>query len=224
MFNFNAETFVILYPYAAGGRFLQMAMSLDPAITVVHTDMSEHAPYDQLFDGYRHYLKTSSQHNAHYKNTGHLEEYNPEFIQHADRYAFCLHQVELEPALMFLRRCRDLKIFIINTSTDNSLRQLKTRRWFFAQRVLAELQDSYKLHTLELQKIKSVNETLKFRVGAWPVGSIELEDYWNPKIAIPLLNKFFAEHNINCNRWEELYHVWHANAIEATLNEVPSNS
>lgn len=224
MFNFDAETFLILYPYASGGRFLQMAMSMDPTITVVHSNMAEHAPYDQLFDDYRHHLKTSRQHNAHYKDTGHLEEYNPEMLPQSNRYVFCIHQTELTPALEFLRKCQNLKIFFINTSTDNSLRQLKTRRWFFAQRAHADTRESYKLYTSELQKIKSVNETLKFRVGAWPVGSIELEDYWNPKTAISLLNKFFSEHNINCNRWEELYLIWHANAIEATLNEVQSNS
>lgn len=223
MFNFNAETFVILYPYAAGGRFLQMAMSLDPTVTAVHTDMFRQVPHEYLFEEYKRCL-TTGHNNAHYNGSGHLPAYNPENINHAERYVFCIHQVELAPARDFLRQCQNLKIFIINTSTDESFQQLKTRRWFFAQRVILEMQDGYKLHKLELQTIKSVNETLKFRLGTWPIGSIELEDYWNPETAIPLLNKFFTEHNLNPNQWEELYHIWHNNAIEATLNEVQSNS
>lgn len=223
MFNFNAETFVILYPYAAGGRFLQMAMSLDPTITAAHTDLFRQPPYEALFEEYKRSL-TTGHNNAHYNGSGHLPEYIPEKIDYAERYAFCVHQAELQPAMMFLRQCRNLKIFIINTSTEESFRQLGQRRWFFAQRAPVAYRDSYKLEKSELVNIKSVNETLKLRIGAWPVGAIELEEYWNTEQAIPKLNAFFAEHNLNCRQWEELYHVWHANAIEATLNEVQSNS
>lgn len=223
MFNFDAETFVILYPYAAGGRFLQMVMSLDPSITAVHSNMPVQPEYNQLFDEYKQHFETSDQNNAHYKDSGHLPTYEPNNIPHADRYVFCLHQSELAPALTFLRKCQNLKIFIINTLTDGSVRQLRNRRWFFGQRVILEIQDGYRLEATELQTIKSVNETLKFRIGAWPVGSIELEDYWSPDRAIPQLTQFFAEHKLNCIRWEELYHIWHANAIKATLHEIPSN-
>jgi hypothetical protein len=222
MFNFGAETFVILYPYAAGGRFLQMAMSLDPTVTAVHTDLFRQPSREHLFEEYKRGL-TSGHNNAHFNGSGHLPDYIPENINHAERYVFCIHQAELQPATALLHRCQNLKIFIINISTNESVQQLKTRRWFFAQRIILPLRDSYKLHAKELHTINSVNETLKFRIGAFPIGSIELEDYWNPEKAILLLNQFFAEHNLNCNRWEELYAIWHANAIEATLNDIPSN-
>lgn len=221
MFNFDAETFVILYPFAAGGRFLQMAMSLDPSITAVHTGLFRQPPHEQLFEEYTRSL-TSGHNNAHYNGSGHLPEYIPENIKYANRYVFCLHQVELAPARDFLRKCQNLKIFIINTSTEETFKQLKARRWFFGQRVILEFQDGYKLPKLELDTIRSVNETLKFRIGTWPVSSIELEDYWNPEKAVPALNAFFASQNINCERWEELYHLWIDNAIRPTLNE--SNS
>jgi hypothetical protein len=223
MFNFDAEIFVILYPYAAGGRFLQMAMSLDPTITPIHSNLPTQPSFDELFNEYKLHLETTGQNNAHYKNAGHLSEYVSTNLPDADRYVFCLHQVELVPARDFLRECQNLKIFIINTSTEETFKQLRARRWFFAQRVSVAMQESYRLPLSELQTIKSVNETLKFRIGAWPVGTIELEDYWNPNSAIPQLSQFFTEHNLNCPRWEELYHIWHANAIEATLNEISSN-
>lgn len=219
MFNFDAETFVILYPYAAGGRFLQMAMSLDPTIAPIHSDLPKQPSYEHLFEEYKVHLETTEQHNAHYKNAGHLPEYNPARLPSADRYVFCLHQVELAPAMMFFRKCRNLKIFIINTSTEETFKQLKARRWFFAQRVLLAYREGYKLPQTELNTIRSVNETLKFRIGAWPVGSIELADYWHPTRAVPALTNFFASQNINCPRWEELYHLWINNAIEPTLNE-----
>lgn len=224
MFNFNAETFVIFYPYAAGGRFLQMAMSLDPTITAIHTSSFSQPQHQQLFAEYRHHLETTDQNNAHYKDGGHLPEYKAENIPHADRYVFCIHQVELAPALEFLRKCQNLKIFIIDTSTEESFKQLSSRRWFFAQRVILPLQDGYKLHAYELQTIRSFNQTCKLRIGKWPVGSIELEDYWSPTKAVPLITDFFTTHNVQSPRWEELYHLWHNRAIKATLNETPSNS
>lgn len=223
MFNFNAETFVILYPYAAGGRFLQMAMSLDPSVTVMHTRLWEQPTADRLFDEYLQTL-TSGHNNAHYKDSGHLPEYKPENMLWANRYVFCIHQAELAPALEFLRKCRNLKIFIVNTSTNKSFNRLACRRWYFAQRVELALQDGYKLHKLELDTIRSINDTIKFRVGAFPVGSIELEDYWDPTKAVPALNKFFATNNINAPRWEELYQVWIDNAIRPTIKDAPSNS
>jgi len=222
MFNFNAETFVILYPYAAGGRFLQMAMSLDPSVTAVHTDSFRQPPYEQLLEEYKLSL-TLGHNNAHYNNSGHLPEYNAENIDCGDRYVFCIHQSELAPAIQFFRKCQNLKIFIINTSTKESLQQLAQRRWFFAQRAPVSYRDSYKLEKSELDIIRSVNETLKFRIGAWPIGSIELADYWDPEQAIPALNQFFIKHNLAPRHWEELYHIWHANAIEATLHEISSN-
>jgi hypothetical protein len=108
------------------------------------------------------------------------------------------------------------KHYILLQETFN---QLRYRRWFFAQRVPVAYRDSYKLEKSELGIIRSVNETLKFRVGVWPIGSIELADYWDPEKAVPALNEFFAGQNIKCNRWEELYHLWFNNAIRPTLNE-----
>ena len=117
MFNFDSETFVILYPYAAGGRFLQMAMSLDPSILAIHTRSHQQSTGQQLFDDYIEAL-TAGHNNAHYLNSGHLPEYKPENIDYAKRYVFCLHQVELAPALHFLRKNRKSRFFLLRSPLD----------------------------------------------------------------------------------------------------------
>ena len=201
-----------------------MVMSLDPSVTVVHSTMHKQPKYEQLFDEYQRHFETTDQNNAHYKDSGHLPTYDPGNILHANRYVFCIHQTELDPAaLELLQQCRNLKIFIINISTEESLRQWGNRRWFFAQRAPLSLRSGYRLHAPELQKIRSVNESTKLILGASPTSSIELEDYWKSDTAIPQINQFFVAHNLNCIRWEELYHIWYTNAIETTTHDLPGN-
>lgn len=223
MFNFNAETFVIVYPFAAGGRFLQMAMSLDSSVVPIHTHTLSQPSADQLFKEYKQHLEKAPS-DAHYNHSAHLPQYLPSELVHAERYVLCLHQVEIEPALEFLRKCQNLKAFIIETSTEESFSQLRNRRWYFAQKVTLPMQDSYKLHPGELLKIQSVNQTFKLRTGHWPVGSIELADYWSPANAILLLNNLFRTHNIDPKNWEELYHIWINNVIRPTIVKAPGNS
>jgi len=223
MFNFDAETFVIVYPFAAGGRFLQMAMSLDNSVVPIHTHTHVRPPPDRLFEEYKQHLKKAPS-DAHYNQSGHLPQYIPSELMHAERYVLCLHQVEIELALEFLRRCQNLKAFFIETSTEESFRLLRNRRWNFAQKVTLPMQDSYKLHPRELLKIQSVNQTFKLRTGHWPVGSIELADYWSPTKAILLLNDFFKTHNINPTNWENLYYIWIDNVIRPAIANAPSNS
>lgn len=213
MFNHDAEVFVIYYPHGCGGRFLQNTLCLDPGIMSVAIESSGPLGNKNLFDRLKDYLSTSV--NAHIDNTGHLPRYIPEKMRWANRYVFCVHQAEFASATKFLNTCKNLKIIIITMSSTESLQLVDDRRKFLGK----DIPDEKARATYCIQKgeqkfldwfIENIQRELETTVDL----VIDVADYWNPDIAIPTLNKYFAERNINCNNWEELYHIWLNNSID----------
>lgn len=185
MINFDAETFVILYSHGAGGRFLQLCIE------------------DDNFDAYRDYL--SANNNAH-ANNGH-RQINNEFVEKypfQDRYVFGIHPDHITASLQFARKCTNLKIISIDVSTERSQELLARRRQKLGSPALCSYEQSLKT---------SHGKVCKLWFGRAPVLQLELEDYWNPEKAIPILTEFFTAHDLN-PRWQELYQIWHSNAIK----------
>lgn len=185
MFNFEAETFLILYSHGAGGRFLQLCIE------------------DSDFEVYRDYLRTNI--NAHAHN-GH-QEFSKDLIEqypHQNRYAFVVHPDYITASLQFVRKCTNLKIISIDVSTERSQELLAQRRQKLGSPALCSYEQSLKT---------SHGKVCKLWFGQSPVLQLELEDYWDPEKAIPILTEFFATHHLN-PRWQELYQIWHSNAIK----------
>lgn len=210
MFNFNAETFVIFYPNSAGGRFLEMALALDPTINSVaynKTGIKQH----NLFTSAKQYLAENI--NAHVGDSGHLHQYIAEDMAWSNRYVFSVHPTELPPGLEFFRKCKTLKPILIDITTPASEEQLRQRRAIFSRTAHHSMRAGYTLYAPELKFLHNFNNAIKLKLGVWPCARIEMSDYWNPDIAIPALEKIFQEQNINNPGWQELYQIWHSTSI-----------
>ena len=210
MFNPNAEVFVIFYPHGAGGRFLYSVMCLDTSIV---SPAGASATFDEL----KEYLGNNE--NAHANNSEHLTKYIPKQMQYADRYVFCVHQREYGPSVKFLQSCKNLKIIII--TIENSIpgfHMIDERRKFLGRKISDKVaKATYCIKPEEIEWLEHFAELISTLTTVTPELIVDIKDYWNPNIAIPLFNKYFADHNINCDNWEELYHVWLANSIKICL-------
>ncbi len=209
MFNPDAEVFVIFYPHGTGGRFLYSVMCLDPSIV---SPAGKNATFDQV----KEYL--SSNENAHANNSHHLSEYGFASMPYADRYIFCIHQAEYGPAVSFLKRCKNLKIIIITIDSFAGIYLLDKRRSFLGRNVPDEIaRSTYCVKPGEIEWLAQFELLIEPVTDSAAGLIIDIKDYWNPDIAIPLLNKYFTKHNINCKNWEELYHIWLDNSITVCL-------
>ena len=209
MFNPDAEVFVIFYPHGTGGRFLYSVMCLDPSIV---SPAGESATIDEV----KEYL--SNNENAHANNSHHLNEYVSARMPYADRYVFCIHQNEYGPAVPFLQRCKNLKIIIITIDSFAGMYLLDKRRSFLGRNFLDETaRSTYRVKPGEIELLAQFIPLIEKQTNSGPGLIIDIKDYWNPDIAVSLLNKYFSEHNINCKNWEELYHIWLANSITVCL-------
>jgi hypothetical protein len=209
MFNPDAEVFVIFYPHGSGGRFLYSVMCLDPSIV---SPAGENATFDEV----KEYL--SSNENAHANNSHHLNEYVSARMPHADRYDFCIHQNEYGPAVPLLQRCKNLKIIIITIDSFAGMYLLDKRRSFLGRNIRDEIAKlTYCVKPGEIERLAKFGSLIEKQTNTVPGLIVDIKDYWNPDIAVSLLNKYFSEHNINCKNWEELYHIWLANSITVCL-------
>lgn len=203
MFNYNAEVFVIVYPVAAGGKFLQMVMHLDPAMPVlVHGQLKP--THDQIIN----YLQTNR--DAHVAEN----QQSPAYIESlpaASKYVFQFHPETLgwEDVDSIMRKCTKLRPIFITCGREASRRLVNHRRL-----------DKQNLHFISSTE-RAFNNFLphigKLCWSADPALVIEVEDYWNPDTAKPMLNDFFNKYNIITPGWEELYDVWHASSIAPSL-------
>jgi len=209
MFNPDAEVFVIFYPHGTGGRFLYSVMCLDPSIV---SPAGESATFDQV----KKYL--SSNENAHANNSYHLKEYVSACMPHADRYVFCIHQDTYRSAVPFLQRCTNLKIIIITIDSIAGMYLTDKRRSFLGRNIRDEIAKlTYCVKPGEIERLAKFGSLIGKQTNSVPGLIIDVKDYWNCNIAISVLNKYFSEHNIKCNNWEELYHIWLANSINVCL-------
>ena len=203
MFNYDAEVFVIIYPFAGGGKFLQMAMHLDPGMPVLIPGKPK-PTHEQIID----YLQTHQ--NAHVVEN----EQTPKYIESlppSSKYVFQFHQeiLEWEAINSIMRKCARLRPVFITCGREASRRLVNRRR----------------LDKNDLQFItpteRAFNNFLPRMSGLWwgaePALVIEVEDYWNPANAKSILNDFFARYNIVTPGWEQLYDVWHANSVAPSL-------
>ena len=209
MFNPDAEVFVIFYPHGSGGRFLYSVMCLDPSII---SPAGESATFDEV----KEYL--SGNENAHANNTDHLNSYIPTSMPYADRYVFCVHQSTYESSSKFLKICKNLKIIIITINSFAGLHLLDDRRKFLGRNIPNEVaRATYRVAHDEMASLAQFIPFIEKQTGTVPGLTVDVKDYWNPDIAVSLLNKYFTEHNINCKNWEDLYHIWLANSITVCL-------
>ena len=202
MFNYDAEVFVILYPFAAGGKFLQMIIKRDPGVCPV---TNAPKPTDEQI---KNYLQNN--HNAHVVEN----ESTPESIESMTawpKYVFQFHQeiIEWEDINSLMRKCSRLRPIFITCGREASRRLVNRRR----------------LEKNDLQFVTSTerafNNFLPGFVNLWwnapPALTIEVDDFWNPDHAKSILNDFFAKHKILTPGWEELYDAWHAKSIAPSL-------
>lgn len=188
MFNFNADVYLIVYPHGAGGRFLQLCIDDDGA----------------GFDIFKEYLESHQEAHIGQEHLYVSDEMIYIFIEQ-DRYAFGLHPDQVPGgSSKFGRQCTNLKVISINVTTEHSQELLKQRRARLGSPALCANETSLKTdHHLKC----------RFWFGKEPVLQLELEDYWEPEKAIPILSEFFKKHNLN-TRWQELYQVWYDNSIK----------
>lgn len=186
MFNANAEIFVVLYSFGAGGRFIQLCLE------------------NKNYDEYARYLSQNI--NAH-ANSGHYR-FTHEFsdtMPYLPRYVFGLHPDHVKGLnSQFLRQCKNLNLVSINVTTEKSQMLLEQRRIRLGEPPLCSYETSSRT---------THGPVCKFQFGRHPILQLELEDYWDPKKAIPILDSVFTRYNIN-PKWKELYQIWHANAIQ----------
>lgn len=211
MFNPAAEVFVIFYPHGAGGRFLQSIMALDPSIKSVYLDSHKELHRKQTFTELKEYL---SQNNDSHVTFGHLREYDTDQMPWANRYVFCVHQIEYGSAIEFLKLCGNLKIINITIESPMSNNLIDARRKYLGRNIPDEsIRSSYRIHYGEVAELREFPKFLKDNLYADPVVTLDVAQYWNPEIAVLILNNFFTEHGIDCKNWEELYHLWLTNSI-----------
>jgi len=188
---------------------LYSVMCLDPSIV---SPAGESATFDQV----KKYL--SSNENAHANNSYHLKEYVSACMPHADRYVFCIHQDTYRSAVPFLQRCTNLKIIIITIDSIAGMYLTDKRRSFLGRNIRDEIAKlTYCVKPGEIERLAKFGSLIGKQTNSVPGLIIDVKDYWNCNIAISVLNKYFSEHNIKCNNWEELYHIWLANSINVCL-------
>lgn len=205
MYNFDADCFLILYPPAAGGNFLAMLLSLDKdAAGLDGTPQKEN-----LLDYYTEILKTNK-YNAHLPFNGPLAmRYMMPTCQNfesltidAKKYIFAFHPFSVDDAMIeFFKKCKNLKTITISTSTKTSKNILQRRDLKLWRRSRMPSVTSNYHHIIDIG-------------DAEPTFTIELEDFWNPAVAVPILNKFFSTHNFKIENWESLYMFWYEKMIK----------
>lgn len=212
MFNFNSEVFLIFYPHGAGGRFLQSVMCLDTSVMSVALHNSGPLGNRNLFDRLKVYLANNK--DAHLDNSGHLPKYDPAEMRRSDRYVFCNHQHEWQSGIEFFKQCSNLKIIIITMSSDTSVQKLDARRKYIGKDIENDfIRNTYRVKDGEVDFLAKFTPRIEREFDTPVTFVMEVSDYWDPEIAIPMLNNFFIEQNIDPKNWEELYHIWLSTSI-----------
>jgi hypothetical protein len=136
-------------------------------------------------------------------------------MEYADRYVFCVHQGEFAAATNFLSTCKNLKIIIITIASDDSVQLVDTRRKILGKDVPDPVaRATYCIREGEVEFLDWFIGNIQKELDCTVDLVIDVNDYWNPAVGIPVLNKYFADRNINASNWEELYHVWLTNSID----------
>lgn len=202
MFNFDAETWLVIYPHGAGGRFLSMLMSLDPAMAGL--DGSHHPPTRYL--EYREAILYGL--HAHWLD--HELSYNRSRLEGIDlvtsivnrkKYIFSGHMDMIWLDQEFYSRCNNLKIIDISITHEKSKLALDNRR---IKRTHGGPINSHELTLSHMTP--TLCQTL------WDVEpyTIELLDFWDKDIFITWFTNFIKDNNLNIetDHWHNLYLLW----------------
>lgn len=114
-----------------------------------------------------------------------------------DRYVFAVH--DDTGVNEDFRLFPNLKVIAVVATTDRSIELLKRRRQYIGSPELGARESS-----LESTFQHSIN----------PDVCIELEHFWTPKHAIPLLDQLMDQSNINTSNLPKLYKTWHSTVIQ----------
>jgi hypothetical protein len=204
MLNFESEAFVIYYPHGAGGRFLQMLISLDPGMWGIDNQPKQQNIYNQ-------YLATVTKNDRAHWFDGTIEFNNINDFVHADRYVFQFHNsaIEFVNVRRILQQIRKVYPIFISINDERSIELINRRR--------AKLNTS----TIDVVGVSNDERTLcnwsESLCHHWlkvdPELTIDLANFWNPDKAKLILNNFFQSRNLNCEGWHELYNTWHVHNI-----------
>jgi len=205
MLNFDSETFLVYYPYGAGGRLLQMLISLDPTMWGI-----DNRP--QQDDLYNQYLASVTKNDRAHWFTGSIDFENPKDFVSADRYVFQFHNsaIAFDNTRGILQQIRKLHPIFISINALESIEMLRRRRLKLSQSPFDSAGVSSDERTVCAWSANLCHHWLKVK----PSLIIELADFWTPDNANPILERFFQSCNLNCKGWQELYHTWHSHNIK----------
>ena len=206
MLNLNSEVFVIYYPYGAGGRLLQMLISLDPRMCGIDNRPRQGDIYNQYFN-------TVTKNDRAHWFAGTVPFDHHEIFAPADRYVFQFHNsgIDFPDAVHTFSQVRDLRPIFISVNNINSAELLRRRRLGLSQ---SPPDSAGVAFSSDERTVCAWSQQLcHYWLRVYPALTIELIDFWNPLAIKPILDKFFQRYNLNCEGWRELYDAWHAHTI-----------
>jgi hypothetical protein len=213
-YNFNAETWLIIYPHGAGGRLLSMLLSLDPEMAGLDGEYQSPTRNIEYRETILHGV------NAHWLdyelswNKCQLE--GRDLIATAidcKKYIFSGHMDLVWLDQTFYAQCKNLKIINLCIDSLVSKKILDLRR-----------------ATIQGGKIGSHENTLSQVTPVlcqqlWGVTTIDIDivNFWKPTIFIPWFTDFLKDNqlNIDTEKWHDLYVLWQdklPNHVRSMLN------
>ena len=190
-FNYDAETWIIIYPHGAGGRLLLMLLSLD-------LDMAGINGKPSLSNRYTTYLNhLSTNFNAHIDNDEIRPDLYVDQIIFAKKYMFSAHHPQFWSGKEFYKKCNNLKIITLGHY-----------HWSDYKLLTARYKREINHHEKALSEMSRI--IMKSIVGIEPVLNLSISELWNPAQFIPIFKKLIVGNNLNIDEqeWITLYTTW----------------
>jgi len=207
MFNRDSEVYLILYAHGAGGRFMQMMLSLDPGMCSI--DGMERK--ENLVDLYRSVLLANidkKQFNAHTPDHIYIQSRNKEFLEYTpftDRYVFAYHHDEpaFKSEIPFFRSCKNLRVIVIGTS------QVSENAYMERLEKLRVGRNPSREISVDVYK-----NFVQTNLNVEPILELDTFDFWNEQKFPVIFEKFCDQHKLDCPGWLELYKIWVRNMVQ----------